>query len=71
MFLVSIRHDSHVRRYSITPVKGSGWEAKLEEDQKLMRVARYGDWHKVERALMAFRLEVDQLTSRGWWEVPS
>jgi hypothetical protein len=26
----------------------------------------YHDWHRVERALAIFRLEVSELTERGW-----
>jgi hypothetical protein len=29
------------------------------------------DWHRVERALAYFRREVNDLTARGWQQVPS
>jgi hypothetical protein len=31
----------------------------------------YHDWHRVERALALFRLEVAELSERGWREVRS
>ena len=66
MFAISLRHADQIRRYSIGPLESSGWEVKLETDRQLMRHTTYHDWHRVERALAEFRLEVSDLTARGW-----
>ena len=71
MFSICLRHDDHTRQYSIAPLDGFGWEVKLQEDRQLTRVTRYDDWHRVERALALFRREVQELTARGWREIPS
>ena len=65
-FSVSLHRAEHTRHYSIEPQSGSGWEVKLEEDRAVCHRAFYRDWHRVERALEAFRLEVRNLMSRGW-----
>jgi hypothetical protein len=39
----------------------------LEQDGQLTRHV-YHDWHRVERALALFQLEVGRLTERGWQE---
>ncbi|MGE5245235.1 MAG: hypothetical protein ACM3SQ_13480 [Betaproteobacteria bacterium] len=39
---------------------------KLEENRELTRYACYRDWHRVERALASFELEVSRLTASGW-----
>ena len=42
-----------------------GTSAK-EQDDHVLREACYTDWHRVERALTAFRQEIGQLEDRGW-----
>jgi hypothetical protein len=66
MFSISLRHDEHVRVYSIFETAGLGWEMKLEEDREVTRRVRYHDWHRVERALSRIRLEVSALAECGW-----
>jgi hypothetical protein len=66
MFQLSLRLADHVRRYSITPANPSGWEVTLEEDRELRRRDLYEDWHRVERAMALFELEVLQLRASGW-----
>jgi hypothetical protein len=66
MFQLSLQRAEHVRRYSITPARPSGWEVKFEEDRELRRKSVYEDWHRVERAMALFELEVLQLTASGW-----
>lgn len=69
MFHLSLRLADHVRHYSVSAV-ATGWEVRLEEDASIRRQDRYTDWHRVERALAMFQLEVEQLTARGWLVVP-
>ena len=66
MFSVSLQHDGHLRRYSISMSGSSGWEVKLEADRQLARHDNYHDWHRVERARAIFDMEVSELTARGW-----
>jgi hypothetical protein len=66
MFSISLQQDDHIRRYSIQPAAGLGWEVRLEHDHALARLDHYDDWHRVERAKAAFELEVARLTARGW-----
>jgi len=71
MFSVSLRHSDHTKQYSIASLGRLGWEVRIEEDRQATRVARYSDWHRVERALARFRREVGDLTAHGWEHVPS
>ena len=70
MFHLSLQCADHVRRYSIMPVRPFGWEVKLEEDRELRRNDFYEDWHRVERAMALFQLEVMHLTENGWQLMP-
>jgi hypothetical protein len=66
MFEMRLRHGGHTRHYSITSSDDSGWEVRLQEDQTVRRYNRYRDWHRVERALVQFELEVLELRELGW-----
>ena len=66
MFHLSLQCADHVRHYSITAANPFGWEVKLEEDRQVRRNDLYQDWHRVERAMALFELEVLQLTASGW-----
>ena len=68
MFTVTMRHADQTRRYSIAR-QASGWEVTLERDDAAPRHVFYHDWHRVERALALFRLEVSELSELGWREV--
>jgi hypothetical protein len=71
MFDLRLRRAHHSRRYSIVSAGPSGWLVSLEEDLHLRRHHCYHDWHRVERALALFRLEVMNLKESGWEVVPS
>lgn len=66
MYQMSLRLADHTRRYSVSAAVPSGWEITLVEDARVRRRDRYDDWHRLERALNLVKLEVDQLTARGW-----
>jgi hypothetical protein len=68
MFSVTLRSADRIRRYEIVH-RISGWEVTLEGDGEVPQHICYHDWHRVERALARFRLEVSELTERGWREV--
>lgn len=65
MFTISLRKADHTRTYSIARLDPAGWEVTLEHEGELTRHV-YHDWHRVERALALFEMEVGQLTERGW-----
>jgi hypothetical protein len=43
-----------------------GWEIRDEQDSRLVRSARYSDWHRVERAQRTFAREAAKLEDAGW-----
>jgi hypothetical protein len=47
----------------------NGWDVWEEEDSRIIRSARYTDWHRVERARRIMGLEMISLTELGWSEV--
>jgi hypothetical protein len=66
MFSANLRQDDHVKHFSISAAKPSGWEVRLEEDRTVRRLNHYQDWHRVERTLTQFQREVNKLTEQGW-----
>jgi hypothetical protein len=66
MFAKELIHDGHVRRFEIANHDDQGWEVRVEEDRAVVRRQRYTDWHRVERALNRFALEVADLQDCGW-----
>jgi hypothetical protein len=62
----TLRHESHVRRFTITDAGTSGWEVLDEQDSELIRRVRYTDWHRVERARMMFARVAASLRDLGW-----
>lgn len=42
-------------RFTITR-DAQGWEVREERDTTVVKHARYGDWHRVERAMQTFEL---------------
>ncbi len=66
MFSIALQHDEHTRKYRVAASQPSGWELTLTEDTKATRQVHYDDWHRVERALAAWQLEIARLTEKGW-----
>jgi len=66
MFSIVLRNDSSIRRYSISTHRESGWEVILEREGEAAHHVWYHDWHRVERTLAMFQLEVSDLTAHGW-----
>lgn len=69
MFSILLRNASSTRRYTISSLSSAGWEVKREHEGQLTYHVWYHDWHRVERALAIFQLEVSELTARGWQEI--
>ena len=56
--------DGRTTRVSVTRVE-AGWDVRAERDQATVRQAHYSDWHRVERAVLAFETAPpDQAQSR-------
>jgi len=70
MFSVTLRKAEQTRRYSISSLSQSGWEVTQEREGEIRHVF-YDDWHRVERTLAIFQLEVSELTEHGWQEIPA
>ena len=66
MFSIALRNDQHTREYAVSPSQTSGWELTLQEDLERTRRVHFEDWHRLERAVAVVRLEVRDLTERGW-----
>ena len=58
---------AHIRRFTVVPAT-SGWDVGEEHDDQLVRKVRYHDWHRVERAIVAFAREAASLQEAGWKE---
>ncbi len=69
MFSIILRKADQIRRCSISALEDTGWRVTRESDGTPPRQVCYHDWHRVERALAIFELEVSDLLARGWNEV--
>jgi len=65
MYLKQLHRSGHTRRFEIRQSNG-WWEILSAADDRIVRQARYDDWHRVERARLAFALEISQLEDAGW-----
>lgn len=65
IFAKELMQGGHVRRFTIQEA-GHGWEVREEQDACVIRQVQYQDWHRVERALLAFREQVLELEENGW-----
>jgi len=68
MYARVFQKSGQVTRFIITNADISGWEVREEQDSLVIRSARYTDWHRVERARMAFAIKARTLASAGWKE---
>jgi hypothetical protein len=66
MFSIALRHEQHTREYAISASELSGWELTLQEDLGRIKRVHFEDWHRVERAVAVVKLEVEDLTAKGW-----
>jgi hypothetical protein len=70
MYARVLRNAQHTRRFLIQPTSSGGWEVREEHDDRLMRLAHYSDWHRVERAQRSFTHEAVLLRDAGWVDDP-
>ena len=66
MFSKELRFAGHVKRFLISRLGREGWEVLEEQDLQVVKQIRYTDWHRVERALNLFNMEIGDLESQGW-----
>jgi hypothetical protein len=66
MYLRTLSNAHQTRRFTIQKLAAAGWEVRIEHDSRVIRTARYSDWHRVERARMAFAREAAKLEDDGW-----
>ena len=66
MYARILRKADHVRRFTIDQTDAAGWEVREEENSRVVRSARYRDWHRVERAQMVFARQAALLEDAGW-----
>lgn len=68
MYARALEHAGQTRRFTIAGANTGGWDVKEEQDSRVIRSVHYTDWHRVERARMAFAREVQDLKRAGWRE---
>jgi hypothetical protein len=68
MYKRTFRKADQTHRFVITNTDGSGWEVREEQDSQVISRVRYNDWHRVERARMAFANHALNLQLSGWKE---
>lgn len=68
MYQRVLSNDREIRRFTITKTP-AGWDVRDIHGDHAHKVARYLDWHRVERAKLAFALVADQLRREGWVEI--
>ena len=66
MFAKELRQEGHTRKFTIQERGTEGWEVREEQDDRVLKRVCYTDWHRVERALSIFNLQIDELENRGW-----
>jgi hypothetical protein len=66
MFAKELCRAGHTRKFSIRELRPLGWEIRDEQDDRVLKQVHYTDWHRVERALSMFNLQIDELEDAGW-----
>ena len=68
MYRRMFQKAGQTKRFTITDAGSLGWEVREEEDSQILWSIRYKDWHRVERARMAFTRTAAMLANSGWKE---
>jgi hypothetical protein len=66
MFVKELHQAGHTRKFSISERQEAGWEVRDVQDDRVLKQVCYTDWHRVERALHMFNIQIDELESLGW-----
>jgi hypothetical protein len=65
MYEKNLRNAGHTRRFEIREAGGT-WVAQTEHDSQVVKRVRYDDWHRVERTMLTFAIEISSLEQAGW-----
>ena len=65
MYEKNLRQAGHTRRFAIREAGGL-WEAQMQHDDVIVQRVRYDDWHRVERTMVRFAIEISTLERSGW-----
>ena len=66
MFAKVLRQAGHTRTFAVSERGKDGWEIREERDNRILKRVCYTDWHRVERAVTVFNLQIGELESHGW-----
>lgn len=66
MFARELHQAGHTKRFLVRSNAERGWEVREEQDSTVVKRVWYSDWHRVERALQAFALRIEELEGHGW-----
>ena len=66
LFTKTLVRALQVRTFEVAAVPNAGWEASERAGVHVIDQRRYSDWHRVERALIRFDREIDELRRQGW-----
>lgn len=66
MFAKELRQEGHTRKFTIKDRGREGWEVQDVQDDRVLKQITYTDWHRVERALDVFHLQIGDLERQGW-----
>ena len=61
--------QGRTRQFCVERDTAMGWTAREEEDNQIVRVTRFRDWHRVEQVITMFDLKASMLREEGWHEV--
>ena len=70
IFTKTLVRGPHVRSFRILPLPVAGWMVSEEADQRIVQHQQLTDWHRVERAVTRFMVQVADLRREGWVDVP-
>jgi len=67
VFEKTLVRAGRVRAFQISFAPG-GWEVSERDDVKGTQRHQHADWHRVEREVMRFSRQVEELRQEGWTE---
>jgi hypothetical protein len=68
VFRKTLVRADHLRSFQVQTALPFGWDVSEHADDAVVRHRRYSDWHRVERAVLHFRQQIDDLLAAGWQE---
>ena len=68
IFAKTLALGEHRRSFEIRALETDGWVAWTSCDRNILDRQQLSDWHRVERKMTRFELDIDDLIRRGWRE---